>query len=398
VMCNQGGCPTNDVAQPGGLSNAEREDMATYLQSIQYPPARTRRFDDVLTVQAVTGFSDFFEPHDNAQNPKGPQGVGPETCGDGAVGSGCHVLPFGTGTASRFVGGFEAPTMRGITDRYLQFSAGVSNVRDGLQLAAATGATDVPWSPAVGYDELTVWAVAFGSAAVPGAFRSVYGVGPFNIFEMIEEMSNGQSGAFGREVTLNLRSVVGSRLATTQALLGALETADLNGVANLKGDGFRNGTPISLSFRSDGTYQGNGLVLTRAQLITEAAAGTTTLTLVGNLRSPVTAGTVQPTVWGVAVGGFVTDGRPNLPAFTSANPGPITLQARDIQPNAKVLIDGRPVALDAPVACVTGTLPACSNPSIRVDLAAPPAPLGMHLLQLQNPDGLLTNELPVRRN
>jgi hypothetical protein len=138
-------------------------------------------------------------------------------------------------------------------------------------------------------------------------------------------------------------------------------------------------------------------VLTRAQLIAEAAAGTTTLTLVGQQRAPVTAATVQPTVWVPAAGGFLTDGRPNLPSFTSANPAALTLQARDIQPNAKVLIDGDPVALDTPISCVTGTLPACATTAIRVDLAAPPAPAGLHLLQIQNPDGLLTNELPVRR-
>jgi hypothetical protein len=148
--------------------------------------------------------------------------------------------------------------MRGITDRYLQFSAGVSNVRDGLVVATANGATDAPWSPAVGFDEFTVWAVAFGSVAVPGAFRNAYGVGPANIFEMIEEMSNGQSGALGREVTLNLRSATGDGLVDTQALLSALETADLNGLVNLKGDGFRNGAPISLSFRSTGNSRAAG--------------------------------------------------------------------------------------------------------------------------------------------
>ena len=396
VMCDVGNCPTNDVSQSGGLSNAERDDMASYLQSVQYPPARTRRFDDQLTVQAVNGFSDFFE-NKGGVNPPGQGGLGPETCGDGAAGSGCHALPHGAGTDSRFVGGFEAPTMRGITDRYLQFSAGVSNVRDGLALAAANGATDAPWSPAVGFDEFTVWAVAFGSVAVPGAFRNAYAVGPADIFQMIEEMSNGQSGALGRQVTLNLRSTTGGALAETQALLGALETADLNGTANVKGDGFRNGAPISLSFRSTSVYQGGGLVLTRAQLIAEAAAGTTTLTLVGNQRASVNAATVQPTIWVAAVGGFATDGRPNLPSFTSANPGPITLQARDIVANAKVLIDGDPVALDAAVSCVSGTLPSCATPSITVNLAAPPATAGLHLLQLQNPDGLLTNELPIRR-
>jgi hypothetical protein len=293
--------------------------------------------------------------------------------------------------------------MRGITDRYLQFSAGVSNVRDALQAVTAVGATDAPWTPAVGYDEFTVWAAAFGSAAVPGAFRQAYNVGPFDIFQMIEEMSNGQSGAFGRQLTLNLRSTTGGNLAATNSVLAALESADLKGLVNLRGSGIRNGTVFTLSFRSNGTYQGGFLALTRAQLIAEVVAGTTTtLTLVGHQRSSVNAGTVQPTLWVNAVGTIVSNGRPNLPQFGSGNPPVIpgqVLRARDIQPGAKALIDGEPVALDAPISCtIGGTLPNCLNPAINLDLAAPPETVGLHVLQLQNPDGLLTNELPIRRN
>jgi DNA-binding beta-propeller fold protein YncE len=409
VMCDQqGACPENELGQPGGLSGAERDAMATYLQSIQYPPARTRRFDDQLTEQAVNGFSDFFE-NKGGVNPPGAGGQGPETCGDAASGngftSGCHALPHGAGTASFFVGGFEAPTMRGITDRYLQFSGGVSNVRDGLELASIdppgpTGpATDVPWSVAVGYDELTVWAVAFGSLSQPGAFRSVYNVGPFDIFQMIEEMSLGQSGALGRQLTLNLRSATGGERSATEAVLAVLEAADLNGQVNLRGSGLRNGVAKSLSFRSDGTYQGGGVTLTRTQLLDEAAAGTTTLTLVAYTRAAVDAGTVQPTIWVNAVGGVLDNGRPNLPLFTAANPALITLRGRDIQPGAIPLIDGDPVGLDAPVSCASGTLPNCATTQIRLDLATLPAAVdpGLHALQLQNPNGLLTNELPVRR-
>ena len=57
--------------------------------------------------------------------------------------------------------------MRGITDRFLLFSAGVTAVRDVLQAVSVdppgpTGpGTEVPWSPAVGFDEFTNWAVAF---------------------------------------------------------------------------------------------------------------------------------------------------------------------------------------------------------------------------------------------
>ena len=414
VMCDQqGACPENELGQPGGLSGADRDAMATYLQSIQYPPARTRRFDDQLTDQAVNGFSEFFENKQTSQmgvNPPGPNnGNGPETCGDAGTGngftSGCHALPHGAGTASFFVGGFEAPTMRGITDRYLQFSAGVTNVRDGLQLASIdppgpTGpATDVPWSLAVGYDELTVWAVAFGSLSQPGAFRSVYNVGPLDIFQMLEEMSNGQSGALGRQLTLNLRSATGGARAATEAVLAVLEAADLNGQVNLRGSGLRSGAATSLSFRSDGTYQGGGVTLTRTQLLDEAAAGTTTLTVAAYTRAGVNAGTVQPTIWVLAAGAVLTDGRPNLPLFTTANPPQITLRARDIQPGAIPLIDGDPVGLDAPVSCASGTLPNCANPQLRLDLATLPASVdpGIHLLQLQNPNGLLTNELPVKR-
>jgi hypothetical protein len=314
-------------------------------------------------------------------------------------------LPFGAGTASIFVGGFEAPTMRGITDRYLMFSAGVSNVRDALEAVSIDPpgpvgpATDAPWSPAVGYDEFTVWAAAFGSEDQPGAFRNAYNVGPFNVFQMVEEMSNGQSGALGRQLTLNLRSTTGDALDETESVLAVLEAADLNGLVNLLGSGFRNGAAITLSFRSDGTYQGNGLVLTRAQLLAEAAATTTTLTLAGYQRANVNAGTLQPTLWVAAVGGVLDNGRPNLPVFTSSNPGQITLQARNVQPGATPLIDGVPVGLDAPVTCATGTLPNCVTVFIRVNLAtaSPLETLGLHLLQLQNPGGLLSNELPVRR-
>ena len=212
-------------------------------------------------------------------------------------------LPHGAGTASFFVGGFEAPTMRGITDRFLQFSAGVTVVRDMLQAVSvnppgpAGPGTEVPWSPAIGFDEFTTWAVAFGSPSNNIGFRAAYNVRAFDIFQMIEEMSNGQSGALGRQLTLNLRSTAAGALPTTQALLAALETGDLNGVLNLRGTGVRNGAALTLSFRSNGVYQGQGVVLTRAQLIAEAQAGTTTLTFTGQQRANVSAATVQPTLF-----------------------------------------------------------------------------------------------------
>jgi DNA-binding beta-propeller fold protein YncE len=397
VMCDQeGGCPTNDIGQPGGLSNADRDAMATYLQNIQYPPARMRRFDDVVTASAAAGFSQFFED-------VGGQAV-PQTCADNGTapngGSGCHALPWSAGTNSTLVGGFEAPTMRGLNDRYLQFSAGVTNVRDLLQAAAVGGATEVPWSAAVGYDELTVYALAFGTVANPVAFRAIYNADPFDTFQMVEEMSTGQSGALGRQVTLNLRSTEAGQLAATQALLAALETADLRGLVNLNGFGIRDGASVQLSFRSDGTYKTTGVSLTRAQLIAEAQAGATLLTLTAEPREGVNAGTVPPIIFFDPAGGITTGAQP-LPQFNNgSNPVPLTsFRAKGVVAGAQALIDGVPVALDVPIACRTGgTLPNCTGNNVLVDLTAPPASVGIHFLQLVNPDGLVSNEMPVRRN
>jgi len=393
VMCDQsGGCPTNDIGQAGGLADAQRDAMATYLQNIQYPPARTRRFDDQLTNQAVAGFSDFFED-------KGGVNPGPQTCADNAGGSGCHALPHGAGTGSFFVGGFEAPTMRGITDRYVQFSAGVTAVRDVLQAVSvdppgpAGPGTEVPWSPAVGFDEFTNWAVAFGSPSNNVAFRAAYNVRAFDIFQMIEEMSNGQSGAFAHQVTLNLRTTSGGALPATQALLATLETGDLNGLLNLKGNGLRSGAPLTLSFRSDGTYQGGGLTLTRAQLIAEAQAGTTLVTFTGFQRAGVSAATVQPTLSVPAVGNFGNSGRPDLPLLPGDDP--MLVLSEDVAAGVKVLIDGAPVA--ATVTCNGGNTNGICNSGILIDLLSPPTVPGLYLLQVQAANGLLSNELPIRR-
>jgi DNA-binding beta-propeller fold protein YncE len=398
VMCTQGACPSNDVGQPGGLSNAERDAMASYLQSIQYPPARTRRFDDQLTVEAVRGFSDFFE-NKGGVNPPGNGGAGPETCADS--GGGCHALPHGAGTASVFVGGFEAPTMRGITDRFVEFSAGVTAVRDVLQSvsidpAGPTGpATEVPWSPAIGFDEFTIWAVAFGSPSANIGFRQAYNVRAFDIFQMIEELSNGQSGAFARQVTLNLRSTAPGALADTGALLAVLEAGDLNGVVNLRGVGMRNGASFTVSFRSDGTYQGQGVTLTRAQLLAEAQAGATTLTLTAQQRAGVSAATVQPTLWVPPVGATLTNGRPDLPLLPGDDP--MVVLAEDVPPGAAVWIDGEPAA--ATVTCVGAVANGfCDASGVRIDLLSPPTAAGLHLLQVQAASGLLSNELPIRRN
>jgi len=59
----------------------------------------------------------------------------------------------------------------------------------------------------------------------------------------------------------------------------------------------------------------------------------------------------------------------------------MTASGRHVQPDAVPLVDGRKAA---------GTV-AVNGDELTVDLAEPPA-AGMHLLQLQNPDGLASND------
>lgn len=72
---------------------------------------RGRPLDDVVTTEARQGFSDFFLD-------RGGLGTfGVRTCAD--MDSGCHALPLGADHNSSTLGGFDAPTMRGLLDRTL---------------------------------------------------------------------------------------------------------------------------------------------------------------------------------------------------------------------------------------------------------------------------------------
>lgn len=380
VMCTQPSCPVGPAGLPGALTEAEREDMATYLQSVSYPPARSRPASDAITTVARNGFSDFFmDQGGNGNNTA-------NTCADTT--GGCHALPLGTSTNSIAVGGFEAPTMRGMTDRYLQFSGGFTSPEEVLDTVAPfTNFGVIPWNPAVGLDELTVFAGTFV------AFQPVYNVFPTAMFQMFEEASTGQSGAIGRQVSVNARTTGAPLLAETNARLATLETADLRGVANLRGSGVRNGAPVTLSFRADTSlYAGEGGVsLTRAQLVAEAQSGATQITFTDHLRENVGNGDFAQPLLATNTTGNGGTGDPPLPVLTS--PTAMTLAGQTVRADAIALVDGVPVA--ATLTCQSGTFAPvyCSTNVVRVTLAALPAN-GTHLLQLQNPKGPLSNEFP----
>jgi hypothetical protein len=385
VMCDQASCVAGPSGLPGSLGVTQRENMASYLQSVSYPPARSRPESDLLSTNARNGFADFF------LNQGGNGGTTANTCADTT--GGCHSLPLGVSTNSIAVGGFEAPTMRGMTDRFLHFSGGFTNVQEVLDTVAPfTNFGVIPWNPAVGLDELVVFSAPFV------AFEPTYDVFPGGLFQMFEEASTGHAGAVGRQVSLNARTAAPARIAATTARLARLEGAATRGVVNLRGDGVRDAgsgsAPVQLSYRADsGLYRGDGgLELTRAEVLAEAAAGAAVVTFTAHLREKVGDPVFAQPLLATATTGNGPTGDPPLPVLPGGNP--MTLSGVSVRSDAVVLVDGQPVA--ATLVCVNGSFAPdyCSSNTVRIALAATP-PNGLRLLQLQNPKGPLSNELPV---
>jgi len=395
VMCQQP-CATGPSGLAGLMTVQQREDMATFLERVSYPPARSRRLDDTLSsttdpsppqvgaldVGAREGFEDFFMDQSGGGNP--------DTCADSNAG--CHELPLGTATNSETLQAFEAPTMRGMTDRFLQFSIGPTNAEE-IQVLANAGVpflgvspleAPIQWDPAnKGFQEITTFGVAFA------AFEPVYGVRPLDIFQMFEEASTGFSGALGRQVTLNTRTTNGGLAAATEALLAALEAADTRGVVNLRGEGQRSGASVSISFK-DPSYKVGGVSLTRAQLLAEAQAGTLLATLTAQLRGAVTEEVPQPLIAPVGAQcgtGNGATGDPALPTGSS-----FQLDAAHVAVTHVVFLNGQPTSATIQDLGASACQQAATQ---RIQISGLTRTGGLDILQIRNEAGLLSNELPL---
>jgi hypothetical protein len=88
-------------------------------------------------------------------------------------------------------------------------------------------------------------------------------------------------------------------------------------------------------------------------------------------------------------------GDPPLPNPTTvSNPPAFTLTGVDVSTSAVVFVNGQ-LSSGATVACGAGSSGGfCNDGLVTLDLATGPG-AGLHLLQVQNPSGLLSNEMPV---
>ncbi len=352
----------NDEGKAGALTGAERDDTARFLLSVPYPPSQRRAYDNVMSTLARTGFRLFHIDGDLQGDPV------PNVCGN------CHRMPFWVSTNTPGTG-MEAPTWRGAYDRWLILPQGRVNM---------IGFDFYRNITTLGTPERRMWAFTWGSRP---RFDPVW--------NMVVEGSTGFSGSFARSVTLNRAS---ADSAQTADLLDALEESAEEGGIVLQGEGvFIDGqttTPVALQFDhrvKGGSYvdrAGGTGTFTRTELVSLATEGGFLGTFTARLGPNVDLDNPQPAIW--TVGSMHVQRGPQVFPTLTRKVKTMALSGRHVLEGAHVIVDGRRVSGE--VRCFSGTLPNCAAETIAVELARLPASAGMHFLQIQNPDGLFSND------
>ncbi|WP_223787744.1 YncE family protein [Marinicella meishanensis] len=358
TMCMVGNCPINESGQAGALSESERHAMANFLLSIPYPPAQRRSMTNELSDRAKAGFNLFHILGDEQGGPN------PNVCGN------CHRMPFWVSTNTPG-SGMDAPTFRGAYDRWLILPQGRLNIIDFTfyELLARQG---VP--------EERMWQLSWASRP------------RFNpVWNMITEGSTGFSGAFGRQIPLNPSSINEPQY---EAMFVALEAAAHDGGVLLQGNvtTTTESPPknIEIEFFAQQYWLSNMInPIDRSQLISMVESGQLVGTLTARVGAHVDVTHPQPALW--------TSG--SLQQQTGAQQFPVSsegskqiiLSGRHVAPTAHILIDGQRVT--GTVDCLNGgQMPDCHEETLVITLTHLPDLVGQHFLQVQNPDGLFSND------
>jgi YVTN family beta-propeller protein len=356
TMLHQDDTSVNDEGKQGHLSASDRDAMAAFLLDVPYPPAPKRPYTNVVSERARLGMKLFHVDGDN--DPSKPR---PNVCGD------CHRLPHLVSTNTPGTG-MDAPTWRGAYDRWLILPQGRLNMVefDFFKRVAERGTP-----------EEEVWKFSWA-----GRER-------FNpVWDMVLEASTGFVGGFGRQLTLNSETC-GEGSASLD-LLASLEQAHRDGSVVLTGEGVwlqgDEARPVQFTVDSSDDFEravyaetgGRGRTFSASDLAEAAAEGTLVATFTARACSGVTAASPQPALW--TSGPLERQGRQRFPKLAVGDTK-VTASARHVHAAAVPLVDGHKAA---------GTV-AIDGDRLTVELADPPS-VGMHLLQVQNPDGLASND------
>ena len=198
-----------------------------------------------------------------------------------------------------------------------------------------------------------------------------------------------------RQITLDEDSAGSGGRAATLRLLRALESSADAGEIRLRGEGFLfddagNATPFSVQWRRPRYVgaDGSATAYLRRVLLSKAAAGELVVTFTAHPVVETKLDQPQPALWPVAPIHAQTR-TVEIPFLSSELT--LRINARHVKPGANVVVDGRKVR--GAVACESGDMPRCDNEIVLVTLTAPPRRGGLHFLQLQNPEGLFSNDM-----
>ena len=348
----------NDEGKTGLLTKAQRDDMSAFLLSVPYPPAQKRPYDNAVTDRAKLGFELFHIDGDD--DPSKPQA---NVCGD------CHRMPFLVSTNTPGTG-MDAPTWRGAYDRFLILPQGRLNI------------VEFPFYRNVaerGQSEEEIWRFSWG-----GRER-------FNpVWDMVLQGSTGYSGTFARQVTLNEQSV---EQQVTSELLSALETSAEEEAIILEGDGILTkgnaAQTISLQYQAqvpNGQYvsKSSDETFTRDELLSMAKSGELVLTLTARHGEKSGFDHPQPAIWTLAP----IEQQSGSQEFPILSPGKtdMLVSGRHLDDGAHVFLNGHRVA---------GNVELLEGERVRINLENLPEE-GMQLIQLQNSDGMFSNDFIVQ--
>jgi hypothetical protein len=256
--------------------------------------------------------------------------------------------------------------MRGMWDRHLLFSNGIFGSEEFLTSA--------------GFNPSTTGMTEFGSLAAtfPGLFTAAYNVLVGPTWAFVNEMSVGLPGLTGRQLVLRPDNAGDG---TTEARAAQIEAAAGEGRI----------TAVARIGASEWRFTGGlwtpptGPGLTRAQLRSEGVAAGEPVVITADLPETLQAGgsARQPLLW-------VADNAqgPAVPRIRAGTNGSFTAFAAYVESGAKVLVDG------AVCAACSATFNAGAG-TAQISVSPVPAQVGTHVVQLLNPQGFASNELPL---
>lgn len=400
TMCDVTNCPTNEEDKGGALNIEERDALAHFILNVPFPPAPNRPFDNELSASAKEGIFEF-----NFLNDSGTT-TGSQTCGS------CHKPPFLTTTntpSARNVNagvgsfnGMDAPTWRGAYDRWIVTPQARFNVIDLIERIGMDLGADIP--------EQEVW---FHAGARTQAN-----------WDMVLEYSTGFSGTFARQATFNASLADDNvHTAMTDRIVSTLVSAADSGALLLHADGAyidrdedannnqgsetgddttdtvsEDTLGLALEY-VDGAWRDRSdseITYELDDLRDDAIAGDLVLTFTGRIGQNVVPDTPQPAIWpfwterGTLYDGVVQQS-PTVEITYLTDDLTLTLKGRHIEDDALIFING--YAVEGTVTCESEMFPSCEDETIIVTLDEAPDQFGLNFLQIQNEDGMISNDV-----